>query len=673
MMGRTRADDSIDEPVIEECADLLDRHYRGISFNQRKVELTRLEVEGFSAIKEKDVEVDGNTVLFGQNSAGKTSFLNAILFNLLGIPESAQARRRYGLTELVHRESSMARTEGYWQVDESEYLIQRFLETRGRGGAYTRHDEPRLVLDPAEHDVEYDQRNTQAEVSEATGLLPLEQFGFDRFGLLSLFFVMNKNFRLFLDWSDQADLIDLLFGLNLTNVISAVDRKIEEEYKVTEEHENAPMELGQLVQERKDIIEDLNELRQERNRIRANLSDKNDRLDAVEDVLEGENRLNRLQSRHNDLQNRLFDLKEERREAQEEIRQTENAINRYEDTDIKQDLETLADELRDLMTVPDRCPICTNDVDADQREHLVHEQKCPLCEKPFPENRIRVEREHQITRSLTSVQKERREELDELQSDRDHLIAEEELLTERIEEVQGELDAVRDQIEESDTSEYVEQREELRREVRDLREEAVDIEVRIDAKDSRLTEVEEGIDNLEALHQEVKDIRRKKAMLERFKRIVRGVRDEQRSSVKNQLRAHMMDTLQYFSQGLFGDVSEVVFSEGANYDFELYTSNDVYRSADADESTAEVVLHALLFHSSILKLLTESRNGFPFRMFVIDAPFSNELDAENAADIIGFLDALPDILSEFQVVISVADTAAMNISDLEADYTIVEF
>lgn len=669
--SRLHRDDDFSQVEVEECEALLDAHYEEISFPDAEVRLDAIEAEHFKILEEESISFDRrSSVLHGLNSTGKTSLLTAIQFNLLGIPDTYDERSQYGMTELIQEDAQTLRTDGTWSVGNTSYLIQRFLERQGRGGAYARYDEPRLTETPVDEGFRYDRRDTQSDVSDLTGFQPLERRGYNRFGIASLFFLMSKDFRLFMDWNQQSDMIDLLFGLNLTQVISGIDAKVKEEYKIESEDEQVPQELAQFKSEKQDLEELLTDLRQEEEQVQTRLSDMRDRLESVEQVLEGENRLKVLESRRNELQNRLFDLKQERQEVQNEARQTQIDITRYQDADLRGDLSSIADELRDLMTVPDRCPVCTRDVDREQRERLVEDHQCPLCSKEMPEDRIRVEREHQVPRSVASVERERREELAELEEQLDELVDREKVLTERIDNLDAELEAVEAQIEASDLTEYVEQQEDLQRERQNLRDEAVDLEVAINSRERRLEEVIERIEELEVEHEELKAKREKQRMLTRFKRIVRNVRDIEREEVKNQLEEDMNDLLSYFNDGLFGPATHVEFTDGSNYHFTVYTGEGRrFKSHISDQNTAEVVLHTLLFHTALLNRLAQLDNSLPFRLFVIDAPFANEVDVGNAPDITSFLAQLPEILDDYQVLVSAAETESFDV-DSYARYDI---
>jgi DNA sulfur modification protein DndD len=211
--SRLHRDDEFSQEDIEECEVLLDAHYEKISFPDAEVRLDAIEAENFKILEEEAISFDGqSSVLHGLNSTGKTSLLTAIQFNLLGIPGSSDERSQYGMTELIHEDAQTLRTDGTWRVGDTSYLIQRFLELQGRGGAYARYEEPRVTETPVDEGFRYDRRDTQSDVSELAGFHPLERRGFNRFGIASLFFVMSKDFRLFMDWHRQSDMIDLLFG-----------------------------------------------------------------------------------------------------------------------------------------------------------------------------------------------------------------------------------------------------------------------------------------------------------------------------------------------------------------------------------------------------------------------------------------------------------------------------
>jgi hypothetical protein len=57
----------------------------------------------------------------------------------------------------------------------------------------------------------------------------------------------------------------------------------------------------------------------------------------------------------------------------------------------------------------------------------------------------------------------------------------------------------------------------------------------------------------------------------------------------------------------------------------------------------------------VLKELTKSHRNLPFRLFVIDSAFTNEQDKWNKRDIANFLGQLPHILTDYQIIISMAE------------------
>jgi hypothetical protein len=129
----------------------------------------------------------------------------------------------------------------------------------------------------------------------------------------------------------------------------------------------------------------------------------------------------------------------------------------------------------------------------------------------------------------------------------------------------------------------------------------------------------------------------------------------------------------HFEEGSLKNAHNVEFKSGGSYHFEIKTTDQVLDSYIADESTAEINLHALLFHTAVLKLLSESINSPPLRLFVIDSPFDNEVDEQNANDISNYLSHLPEILPEYQIVIASADTDTFNPTEYEDSFEMKEF
>lgn len=145
-------------------------------------------------------------------------------------------------------------------------------------------------------------------------------------------------------------------------------------------------------------------------------------------------------------------------------------------------------------------------------------------------------------------------------------------------------------------------------------------------------------------------------MLSSFKTIVRRKRDREQRKLKNKLADLMVELAEYFTDGTFDDVNNVVFKNKGDYSYEVHLSDGtVLDSTDPQGSTSEVVLHALLFHTAVLKELSLSDRNLPLRIFVIDSAFGKEQDKYNKKAIANFLSELTNILEKYQVIISMAE------------------
>lgn len=58
--------------------------------------------------------------------------------------------------------------------------------------------------------------------------------------------------------------------------------------------------------------------------------------------------------------------------------------------------------------------------------------------------------------------------------------------------------------------------------------------------------------------------------------------------------------------------------------------------------------------------LEEERETVPLKLLLIDSPYGNSPDNENAADVTDFLLELPEILESYQLIVAMAD---LNLTD----------
>ncbi|MFC7164654.1 hypothetical protein [Halospeciosus flavus] len=100
--------------------------------------------------------------------------------------------------------------------------------------------------------------------------------------------------------------------------------------------------------------------------------------------------------------------------------------------------------------------------------------------------------------------------------------------------------------------------------------------------------------------------------------------------------------------------------------------NDVPSDRHNEYSNEGKIL-ALLFHTAVLKQLAEQSNTLPIRMFIFDSPYFDIPDTGNAPDITNFVLALPEELPEYQVIVTVTDSALSDRSALNEKYQIEDF
>jgi len=646
------------------------QHYETLSYNESDVRLGEFTTEHFRSIaNSRSVDFEnGNLVLHGANSMGKTSFIKAILFNIAGIPDSND----YGMTNLVHSDYSTLSTTGFWTIDDSEYTLERNLRKSGPGGGLSGDDEPFLSEGHNTGSSISAKYTSPSKVLEKFGLDELNTLGHNPYEILSLFFLMSEDFTRFLG-SKNSDLIDLLFNINTSTVVSAANKRIEALELVPAE-EKSVQRLRRYENELNKLISEKGGVESKHENALNELKESQEQLNSIKSTLSGSSEIEGLRSRRNELKAKLADLKSQLNETQESISKKNRLIERYEDTELLDDLQGIGDELRNFMTIPDHCPICTNTVDNEQRERLLHEQLCPLCAKEMPEKRYRKEIENEKSESITEQGTDRyADEVESLRSERDQLLSEKQQLEYRIGATEKNLQEIEQRIENNDFTDLADERDKLERDVRELRDQAVELEVR---KDSLQDEIERAEYEIRA-NEHLKDIAESKEKseksFERFKKIVKQASKKRRNKIKEQLVDEMNSLLECFEQGTLSDAYNIKFKTGSSYHYEIETQNGTFDSSKPDESSAEINLHAILLHTAILRRLNKSVNPHPIHMFVIDSPYANEVDRRNAYDITNFLSKLPSLLPGYQIIITSADTEHFEQSQFEDNYQLAEF
>jgi chromosome segregation ATPase len=327
-----------------------------------------------------------------------------------------------------------------------------------------------------------------SEVLKTFGLQSLKQRGYDPYSVLSLFFLMSEDFTRFLG-EKYSELMDLLFGINITTVISAIENKVKK-LELEDTEDKAAQELRRYESEEENLRENLEYTQIQLQQKLDELKEKEDELENLKSALESENQLDKLRNQRNELRGRLADLKTERNEVVEDLASVRRTIERYQDTELISDMSGIADELRNFMTIPDRCPICTNRVDTEQRQAMLHDHACPLCQKEMPDDRYRTEVEYAQSENATETDGTQYEEnLEELRKQEQELIGKERRLANRIENLETRVEVLLRDIQRSDLSDLAEKRDKLQREVRDLRNETVELRVEEDKLKQQLTRI----------------------------------------------------------------------------------------------------------------------------------------------------------------------------------------
>lgn len=655
-------DEQFDSEDIELCRDLLGERETDTEAEREAVQLNRIVAKRFKTLEaETSVRFDQrDVVVHGSNTSGKTSLVDAIRFNLLGLQEKERAR----LVNPVTEGYETLYTDGFWQVDDSEYQIHRELTDEGRG--YADHDRPKVTEDPDGSPVSLTARDQQRDVSELIELWPYESRDFGRYNMFSLFFFQSDSSRAFLDWQEKEKFLDLLFGLNLTKVIDESERRRESEYAPTEQEASAATDLVEAESRMQTLESEVADLRDRHDELREKLNQRRAELSSVEEIIDGEDEIDRLQSEKGRLNRRINELRSERLDKRDELRQTRQQLSRYRESELSREIGSVATDLQELLSLPDRCPICTHEVTNEQAERLLEHGNCPLCDKSVPDDRLEVESETDAEERVIE-QRERREEIDRLQDTQQRLSGEVQTLEERIENLETQREQVEEQIEETDLMEYVTRRNQLESEIDELRETATDVQVRLDARTDELEEVQTRVGELRALNEQREQKSHRQQILQSFEKYVRREIEYERQSITEELEEIMTRLLDYFEDGLFADATAVSFDDGYNFTIHRTEGEDKPSTRENGDSV-EGSIQSLLFQTAVLRYLDSLDGSLPIRVFIVDSPYGKEPDSGNASDITSFLSNLPSELEGYQIILTVATTALADLNAFETQY-----
>lgn len=660
------SEEELPEEHIQLCESLLVDNYGSLEYPVDELKLRYLQVKNFRVIEDEPIPFDAqNTILFGQNVKGKTTSVEAIRFNLLGLHE----KQRIKLTDPIRDGTSTLETTGSWSADGQDRLIRRTL-TNGSGFSET----IRLNKDPKDFDdIQWGSPNTQEEVSRELGLWPIESKKLGRYNTFSLFCLMPGNFKMFLKWQKKDKFIDMLFGINLASVITESSRYRSEELELSDDEETAAEDLADVESRISHLNEDLSELRQRQEQVEAKLGDRKSELSRVKGLLGDKDELDGLESQETEIKRQINKLQDQRRDYLSELRTLEQKINRYQEMDMGQHLHEPSQELQKFMSVPDRCPICTNDVNDDQRRRLLNDGDCPLCAKKVPSDRIEVGTEREVEEKI--VERERQQEaLEEARERHQQVEGDIQLLESRIDDYEQELQNIRNQIQQSDEKQLIEHRRELESVVSDLEQEATGLQIEINAKTEEITDLKERNNELEVVYERRKEKVQTQDSLRTFEKVVRNQINRDRQGIREELRDTMKELLELFKEGTLSSAFNVDFDPEGGYDFVIRVrEGDNIPSDRANENSNEGKLTAFLFHTAVLKQLAEHGDTFPLRLFIIDSPFSKSPDTRNTPDITRFLQELPEILTDYQLVLGIADTDMADRDTFKNQFSIIDF
>lgn len=649
-------EEDISEEDIKECLELVDLHYHSVDFSGYDLTLDKATVKGFKQISEPRTITpqSENFIAFGENSQGKTSIFQALLFNLAGLPDP-QKRMEYDLTEVVNKGSDSANTEVEWKIGGEPWIIQRMVQG-GRGKPLKQYDRPRIhPVEDNQNEFTRDSRTEQAVISRKIGIGQLTERNFDRFHVLFLYFLFSIDFRAFMDWTQSSDMIDVLLGVNLTRVIKASDGKMEEEYPIEKEDREAKNELPQKRGRIQRLEKEIPELEREKEMLQNHLANTLEELDALEQS-DGEERASRLRSQRNNLESQEATYSRKLQQQTNRLAQINRLLNRYEDADLKEDVKVVGDRMEQSMSVPRRCPVCTRKVTEEDKQQLHHDHNCPLCRKNVPKKRLKIEREYEPDESITQIEEGQVERRDELVEQQDQVKARIEELEQDRENVRESLSEIESVIEDETLTTHVEHLEELESERNDLRRELADVQGQLDAKRNEIEALNEDIDELERRYQRFQEHNKKRDVLTTFNRIIRRYRNEERRELQNGLKETMESLLPLFEDGLFSSAETVTFPNEDSYKFVVNRRDEHdLDSRTPSSNTAEIVLHSLLFHTALLKQLTKTEGRSPLNLFIIDSPFSNSQSTKNQGDIARLLSKLPEVLNDVQILLAMAD------------------
>jgi len=658
-----REEENINEEYEDEFLDILSSRYSRLSFEDTSVSLSRMHIQGYRAIKELDIPfTDSNTVLHGKNSKGKSSFIEATRFNLFGRKDNDPL-----VTDPIHESFDKLATAGYWSKNSTDHKLYREM-AGGPGIGYSKQDEPNIVENLEESDTPDVYRHTQGDVRDLIGYTPIHQQNFDDFDVFSLFSVITGELRRFYSCDDATDLIDVLFGITLTNVGREVENRIDE-CSLNDEEQEAKAHLLGRKQRAVSVSEDIRSLIEDQEEIEAEIAEKTEEREELSRLLENKEDISESLTEKIDIQAEISDLQNRMQEKDDEFVSIKQEISKLESDAVTEEIAPALEEMKQMVALPNRCPVCTNDIDPSEHRQFHEEGDCPLCGKDVDDERYESVSEVDEKGEILEQEK-RQEELKELKKERRNVRGEIEFLNEEIQEKKKRLEELEREQSESQFREYKQRKQALKDDIDRLKEQSRKLELRIEAKREALHDIAFEVRRLTKLdkHRIRKEERRK--ALEAFQDVLADERIEARKQLQTRLQQRMESLLEVFSRGTFQEADHVTFRDRSSYRYTVHVDNDKSKPELLEQTNAELTLSMLLFHTSILAELQEEETMIPLKLLMIDSPYGNGQDGENAEDITDFLLEMTEVLDEYQIIISMADSSVADQVRLDREYDI---
>jgi len=650
-MAELRGED-IPSDHLEKCENILEENFQPIGFHKDDIKIQHLRAKNFRVLSDHNITFDEeNTVLYGPNESGKTTMLEAIRFNLLDLQEQERIRLSDPIREADGRSFTLETT-GTWSVDGRSRLIHRILSNNG---GYS--SEVQLNLDPEGYDdIPQSAPNTQQDISEEFGMWPVERHELGRYNTFALFCLMPDDYKAFLRWQKKDRFLDILFGINLAAAIERSENLRENKYVPEGIEEDAKENLETTLNKREDLVSTKANYEQELSKTEAKISDRRNELRRINETLNGDNKLEKLENQRRQVRRQLDKLESKRREKRADMRETRLRIERLNEVTGRSEFIEIAEALQKFTGVPNRCPVCTNEVTEDQRHRLLEHGECPLCAKDIPHDRIEIGTEQDVEDQI--VERERQKErLKEEKESEEKLEEDLETLDSRIYDFEEQLESIENQIQESDIEEYVDRREQLEREIDELDQKATRLQVEINAKEREIADAEESIKELEKAVEAQEEKFRWQETLTTFEKVVNGKIEYERGNIQDRIESRMNALLRYFRNGSLADATDIKMNRDSAYDFTVIVDDDDnIPSTRQNQNSNEGKLISLIFHTAVLQEVVNQTETFPIRMFLFDSPYSEAPDIRNTKDITRFLQALPEELPDYQLILTVADS-----------------